>query len=192
MVSTSDVIIKNSSQVIVNATETAVSSSNSIDWFNILYSFMPIIFCIILVVLVENNVCFNLWCKKRFAVILSAKGEIIKTQRIYMQDKTFKYEKGQYIINPLAFSFEVKTLFRKKEFFFYVFDNPTPLEFGNKEENKVNAEIMNNLLETKVIKDLNDLSNEGFSKYLTMKNVIIALIVIGVIWYLASGGEIIK
>lgn len=106
--------------------------------------------------------------------------------------KTFIFNGGSYNVKPLVsrarvsgFNFLFDTYV-----FVYNLDNPDPLQIkfdGIKP-------IMNPMdykvrLQSKLVIDLNNAYKGGLLEFLTLKNIIIGVIVIGVIYYFTNGGS---
>ena len=73
----------------------------------------------------------------------------------------------------------------------YNFNNPMPLVFGKEVEPVLNAEAYKSIIETKLIKDLNNLPNKSLLDFLKDPKVLIFLaVVIFGIYYFASGGKL--
>lgn len=172
-------------QVLVKNSATAAAS---FDYLGVLYAFLPLIISICLFFMNEAEISLNLFSKKRIAIIYDKSGEEIHREKIDITKKYFNYDDGKYIISADKSShFIKKQLFRKTYYYFYNLDNPKPLILGQGIKTDITAEDFNNIFETKLIKDLNDLSKDGLRKFLTAKNIVIVCAVIGVIYYFTKG-----
>jgi hypothetical protein len=129
--------------------------------------------------------------RKYFAIIFDDNGDFVNCIRFKQKDSTIKFEKRQYnIILDKASHFNRKGLFHDKRFFFYNLNNPNPILINKKIEPIFSSKLYNIMLETKVATDLNNLADGGLGQYLTPRNIIIGIIVIGVIIYFTSGGTL--
>ena len=172
-------------QVIVENTASAVAS---VDYLGILYAFLPLIICVVLFLMNEAEISLKLFSKRRIAIIYDKAGEEVHREKIDITKKYFTYDDGKYIISADKSShFIKKQLFRETYYYFYNLDNPKPLIFGQGIKTDITAEDFNNIFETKLIKDLNDLSKDGLSKFLTAKNIVIIAVVIGLVYYFSKG-----
>lgn len=126
---------------------------------------------------------------RRIAYIFDQNGKLHGRVRFSKQDKTFKYGKGTYNIDIENGSvIETRRWFGKIYLieYFYNISNPNPILFDKKNEPILNPELYDSMLETKVAQELNSLSNDGFSKYLTPRNMLIAVVVIALLFYLSQ------
>lgn len=126
------------------------------------------------------------------AWFFDAKGEYHGSKSFSKHAKNFKYGVGSYIVNLKATNKRDKPIIAlwHRRTFYYNLDNPNPLILDKKGEPLIDPEALNINLETKVLRDLNDLANDNFSKYITPKNIILGLVVIGLIIYLATGNKL--
>lgn len=128
---------------------------------------------------------------KYYGVIFKAGREVTKI-KINPRDRVFDYGSLSYNVNYEAPSIKIKTIFRTKHYFFYHLEHPDPLVINETEFKKdtFNSDIYNSMLKTKVTKDINDLAFNKFEGLLTMRNLIIALVIIGAIIYFSQGGTV--
>lgn len=107
---------------------------------------------------------------------------------------TFKYGKGAYNVDLKNGSYwEDRPLFVplwKRKTYLYPVNSSNPYRLDGKQQPPISPELYNINLETEIAKKLNDLSKKGFSEYLTPKNIIIALVLLGGYLYLHSKGTI--
>ena len=129
--------------------------------------------------------------RKYFAVFFDDNGDYIEKQQFKQIDPTIKFKDRQYnILLDTASHFNIKHFFHDKRYFFYSLKNPMPLMLDKKCEPVFNSKLYNIMLETKVATDLNNLANGVLGQYLTPRNIIIGVIIIGVIIYFTSGGTL--
>lgn len=169
------------------------TASTSINYLDIIYSFLPLIVCVLLFVLSEYNVSLNLFRKKRVAVIFNDAGEEITRFKIDITKPNFEYNDGKYnIFENKCSRIEEKRLFRKTYLYFYKLNCPSPLTVGVGISDKITSEDYKNIFDSKLIKELNDMSKDGFGKYFTLKNIIIVGAIVGIGYYLMNGGTFTK
>jgi hypothetical protein len=127
------------------------------------------------------------------AMLYDDAGEHVTTVKFKRNDKTFTHKKRTYnIMLDKATQFTEENLLFEKRFFQYNINNPNPFLLNKKAEPIVDAEVYKIQLETKILKDLNDLSKGGLAALLTPRNIIIGLIVIGVLVYLSTGHKLVN
>ena len=133
--------------------------------------------------------------------------ELFKTSRVWFFDEkgeyhgkkgfgkhttTFKYGKGSYNVDLRKSSYKedvpVPFLWRRRTYF-YNTKNPNPIKLDGK-ESPFSPELYNINLETKVARDLNDLSKKGIFDFLNPKVIIIILVGGAIAWYFISGGRL--
>lgn len=132
---------------------------------------------------------------KNYAWIIDDKGEPMDFLNIGKGD-TFNYKHGKKtgtynILIKEATMIKANTPFAKRRIFFYNVNNPNPLKLDKKLQPLLTPEQYKIQLETHILSELNNLANDGIGKYLTFKNILIALIVIAVIIYVATGHSLI-
>lgn len=128
---------------------------------------------------------------KRYGVLYDNRGEELKKIRFKANDTTFKYKERQFNIEENKLSvFKIKGLLFDYYYYFYNIDCPSGFLFDKRKSVIIDSETYNIMLETKLAKQLNDLSKFNLSDYITFTNIVIVCAVIGVIWYFASGGTI--
>lgn len=141
----------------------------------------------------DNKIFKNFFDTKKYrAIIYNKAGEQIATIQIDRSKKTFNHKNFKYVVD-----WNCKTYFKRSNFFntfkyfHYFIDNPNPIEFDgdNFITPPLNTEVFNELFDTKVTKDLNNVAN-GLGAFLTPKNILIGLAVIGIAYYFLSGGTI--
>jgi hypothetical protein len=135
-----------------------------------------------------------LW-RKHLAIFFDDKGEYLDVCKLKRSQDTFKYGSGKEqrqfnIILDNCTTFNRKGLLFDKRYYFYNINNPMPLILNKRCEPVFNSKLYNVMMETNVAQQLNDLAKDSFAKYLTPRNIIIAIIIIGVIIYFASGGTL--
>jgi len=138
---------------------------------------------------------------KHYAVFVDEKGRQREVISINNDDKKFTYNNKTYVKNTSKYSnFYIKTkklffLTQHHNYFFYQYDYSEPINFTkeklnvSKNNNPYIAEDINSILQTKVLKDLNKVSN-NFLKNLEPKQILIGLGIIGVIIYIISSGGV--
>lgn len=130
--------------------------------------------------------------KRYWAWFYDDRGEFIGKSRFSKYDSKFKFKNKQFnVIRDKATEVKLDYVLWEKRVYQYNINNPNPFILDKKHEPIINSEVYNIHLETKIIKDLNDLSKSGLSALLTPRNIIIALILIGIITYVATGHKIV-
>lgn len=107
----------------------------------------------------------------------------------------FEYKEGMYnvIDDNCTIDYEKVLPFGilTRKVTYYNIGNTNPLTLTAKPSAPVTPELYNIIYKTKIARDLNDLAfKQGLLALLTPKNIIIGLVVIGLIYYLASGNKI--
>lgn len=123
-------------------------------------------------------------------MLFNDKGEFLDKVNFKKRDDTFKKKNKSYNVIWGASSFILKGYIVDRKYYFYNVNNPNPVQIDKKAEPIINSDIYNSLLETKVIREMNKLDQKGLGEFLTPKNVIFGLVILGVIYYLASGNKL--
>lgn len=128
-------------------------------------------------------------CKHK-ALFFDNQGHYVGFQKIDYNKSFFKFKNGCYNFLPLKSSyFKLHYWFSTTKYYIYTLGNPSPILLDNKPE-IIDAKAYKSILETDLIKKLNDLSNGGFLDFLKNPKVLIILLIIGaIIWWLMSGGD---
>lgn len=123
------------------------------------------------------------WNKKRtYALILSRDKTTQTTRRVDLSKPTFVYNKGAYnVVEPWI-------TYGRKRFILYEEGKADPIDVFASHDTRIPASTYKHILDNEVIKALNKPSFSLFG--LQPKQLIIGLIVLAVLWYLASGGRI--
>src|SRR3989304_2422025 len=127
------------------------------------------------------------------AWIFDERGEYHGSKGFGKNDKTFKYGKGSYNIDFENSSYKEDVpipMLWKRRTYFYNLSNSNPIKLNKKSEPPISPELYNINLETKVARDLNDLSKKGFFSFLSPKIIILIVIAGVVIYYLVSTGKL--
>lgn len=127
--------------------------------------------------------------KLHFAVFFNENGEYITTKHISKTDKKFKYKNKKYNINRKEASyFERKGLIYDKRYYFYNISSSDPYKLTKPEDVLIDPEMYNDILETKVTKDLNTVK-ESLLEKIDVKTAIFILLGVGaLIYFLVNGG----
>lgn len=136
--------------------------------------------------------------KLHVAQFFDVRGKFIGTKTFKFSSKwglakrTFVYRGGTYNVNSEVSRSEISTFpyLVDHVYYFYTMGNPDPLEVRHQFKPLVRSEDYNIQLESKVLRDLNKVRQGGLAALLTPQNIIIALIIIGIILYLTTGGSI--
>jgi hypothetical protein len=127
--------------------------------------------------------------KKRIAVFYDDKGEYLGKKGFSKWDSLIKTKTKTYnVLKDKASITKIKSIWRDKEYTHYNVNNPNPFLFDKKGEPILDAEVYNVQLETKVMRDLNNLSKEGFK--ITPLMIIIGVVVVGIAIYLLTGHSV--
>lgn len=137
----------------------------------------------------------GLFRTKHIAILFDDKGEYVDDVSFKRNEDVFTYGKGKdnrkyNIVLDNCTIFERHGYLRNKRYYFYNINNPMPFILNKKTEPYFNSKLYNIMLETKVARDLNNLVKGVWSELFTARNVIIAIIIIGVIVYFTTGGKI--
>lgn len=131
--------------------------------------------------------------KTQRALFFDENGDYLGSKTFKRSEKIFKYKKNSYNIDLKYSSFRninvIPILWDRKDYYYNI-GNSNPVLIDKKSEPIINPELYNIMLETKVARDLNDLSRKGLADFLTPRNILIGLIVVGAIIYFASGGSL--
>lgn len=131
------------------------------------------------------------WCS-HYAIFYDSQGHYVGRKKLDFAQPTFTFLHRGYNFIPLKSSFfKVQHVFNSTKYYFYSLDNPNPLLIKNKLETPVlTSEEFGVLLETDVIKKLNDLSKKNWLlELLTPTNLIILAVVIGLVYWFSTKGS---
>jgi len=135
------------------------------------------------------------WLRKEKAIFIDDNGYPIGSCKMNKRENKFKYKDKTYNVSRVvAHRFNDKGLIFHHHNYFYNINNSNPLTF-NKSENSqafepvIEPELYTKLLEAEVLIRLNSVKTD-FGKFFTVKNVIIAMAVIGVLIYMFNKGGI--
>ncbi len=124
-------------------------------------------------------------------VIYDENGKSIKIKTFRPLSKFFSWDTRSYNIDLHNGSwFKVRGLMWDTYYYHYRVDDPNPLVIKTQVQPIMNSDLYNTMLETKVTRDINNLAKSKLSQFLTPKNIIIGLAIIGIIVYFARGGTI--
>lgn len=126
-----------------------------------------------------------------WAVIFDKHGWFIKTRKIKYRERTFKEKDFTYNFVPDKASFmKVKTMFSTRKYYMYNLYNPNPILLNGVNKPLISADTYTDVIEANLIKQLNDVQGNLLKRLLTPRNVMLALVIILVIYYFASGGTL--
>lgn len=129
--------------------------------------------------------------KLKKAKMFDDKGEFVENVLFSAKETTFKYRKGSYVIDLNCPSyFDDTNYLWDTRYFFYNIGNPSPKILSKKEQPIINADVFNVIMETDIMRKLNELSKDGLQKYLTFRNIIIVVGGILVYYYISTNGGI--
>lgn len=128
------------------------------------------------------------WCKHK-ALIFDSSGRLLGMKRISWKKRTFDFENRLYNFLPdNSTFFKIRRLFSTTKYYLYNFDDPNPIVLNGINQPVVDSEAYKIVLETDLIKKLNDIHSFNILAFLTQPKVIIViLVIIGLIWYFSSG-----
>lgn len=125
--------------------------------------------------------------KKRIAIFYDDKGEQIARKGFSKTANTITYGNRSFnVFHDKASTTLIKRWYWNVEQYHYNINNPNPFMLNKKCEPILDSENYNIQLNTKVARDLNDLSKKGFN--LDLKTILIGLGIIAVAYLLLSGG----
>lgn len=130
--------------------------------------------------------------RKYRASMFDKNGNHLHTVVFSPTDHTFNYRDGTYnVIVDKGAHTRRQTLFHVYHDFFYVVGNPNPLKVdGSGFSPVIDARAYKVILDSKIIRELNDLSDNWLAKLFTPRNIIIALVLIAAGYYFFSGGKL--
>lgn len=104
----------------------------------------------------------------------------------------FEFKSGRYMVDLSASyvewsAFPIFTFLWRKWRYFYNVESSIPKKITPQSEPPISPALFDVMMETKLARDLNNLSKGGLSELLTPRNIIIGIIVLGVVIYLATG-----
>lgn len=127
--------------------------------------------------------------KVRKAMIFDKRGEFLAFQWFSKHAKTFSWKDNAFIVNFECPTFvDFKGLLWDTRYYFYNREHPNPINHEHNRKVILSPDELNIMLETNTAKKLNDLQKKGLQ--LNVKMIIIILAILGVGWYLISGGKI--
>ena len=127
---------------------------------------------------------------REYAIIYGENGEHITTIKINKKKTEFEFREQTYITDRKNVKPFVKNGFlTDKKYYNYNIDNPFPILMDKKNESLINPKQLNIMLETKVLQDLNKI-DKGFFGNIKPIHIIIGIVVIIILYYLATGGSI--
>ena len=125
---------------------------------------------------------------KRIAVFYDDKGEEIGKKSFSKTDKTFKYKGRSYNnYHDEATFTTIKRWYWDIELYHYNINNPNPMVINKKVEPILDSETYNVMLETKVIRDLNNVGAKGLLANITPLQIIIGVVILVVVYLFATG-----
>lgn len=129
---------------------------------------------------------------ERIANFLDEKGRPVGSKRFKRDETSFVFGKGRYNVDEKnALCLEERKLGRLKyKKYFYDIKHSNPLTYSHTPKPQISPELYNINMESKVARDLNEMSKEGLAKYLTPTNIVIAIVIVIIAVYLLQGGKI--
>lgn len=134
---------------------------------------------------------FTDWCRHR-ALFFDDLGHYVGCCNLKYSEPTFGFKGRLYNFLPERSSFfKFRTLFSTRKFYFYTVRDPMPLVLDSKSAPIVDSKAYKHIMQTDLIKKLNDLQKNDFFSWLFQPKIIIPLIIgIAVLWYILQGGKI--
>lgn len=131
------------------------------------------------------------WCKHK-ALFFDRQGHYVGIKKVRWYEESFAFKDRLYNFLPdKASYFKLKFWFSSVKYYMYNYDDPNPICLDGENKPVLHPEAYKRILETDLIKKLNDLPNQGLLSFLLQPKVLITLIVIiGAVWYFASGGTV--
>lgn len=133
------------------------------------------------------------WCKHR-ALIFDETGYPAKILKVKWKDYTFIYKDRAYNFMPEKASFfKVRNLISTTKYYFYNVNNPDPLILNEDtlKTDSLNSSVYREILETDLIKKLNQVHKKGLLDFLAQPKIFIPLLIlIGIVYYFYRGGKI--
>lgn len=128
------------------------------------------------------------WCKHK-ALFFDSVGYPVGIKKIHWSEPTFAFEDRIYNFLPDKCSFfKIKNIFSSTKYYFYNIENSNPILLNGENKGIIDPVAYKRILETDLIKKLNDLSKSNFLAWLMRPKVLLIVIVaILVIYYFASG-----
>lgn len=137
----------------------------------------------------EQRLGFQLfnWVQYR-ALIFDKNGRYIGIKAFSKYDNVFDFHGGSYNIKINEGSYHTrKTILHDYLYYYYELNNPDPIKMGSLPSPIFSAQDYNIFLNTKLLKDLNNVSKDWL-KYLTPTNIFIALLILFALWFIFGGG----
>lgn len=131
---------------------------------------------------------------KHYANFYDEAGNFHGSKRIDKHTINFRYCRRSFVFRPKHSSFTKKwRILWTEKYYHYNLDNPEPLVFnkGYKEgfEPLLTSRQFDTLIESKVMHELNKLSQSGWlEKLLTPANIIIGIVVLILVWWFNHNG----
>lgn len=127
---------------------------------------------------------------QHLAWFFDGKGEFHGHKTFNKNQKTFQYGEGSYNIDiensSIVESMVIPFIWRRRRYFYNIkYSNPLKLS-STTNEPSISPELYNANLEIKLAKELGDLAKGFLAKLLTPRNIIIALILFGIIYWFGT------
>jgi len=129
------------------------------------------------------------WCKHK-ALFFDECGRFVgKSKKIKVGNLTFSYKDKSYNFIPeKATYFKLTYWFSTTKFYIYRLDNPNPILLNGVDKAVINPETYRQILESDLIKKLNEVSKKNIFAWLMQPKVLLVILIIGAIaWYFLSG-----
>lgn len=133
--------------------------------------------------------------KNYFAVFYDNDGSYVYRRRISEADrkkKSFESKERKYIYDYDRFfdNFRYNGIFADNIYVFYNIHDPNPLKLRPFYNPVISAEKFNDIFQTNLIKQVNNINTNWLKNLLTPKFFIIAVLVIVAVYYFANGGKL--
>lgn len=125
-----------------------------------------------------------------YAVFYDDTGDFHGLKRISKNSNTFNYCGRSYVFRPNnSTCFRKNNIFYKVKYYHYNLNNPEPMVLVRNYSPVLTAQQFNTLIESEVLRKLNNLSRGNWLLELfTIRNLIIVAVFVLVYWYLKNNG----
>lgn len=131
---------------------------------------------------------FTDWCK-HVAVFFDDDGQFVGLKKLKYSETTFVFKDRTFNFLPFECSrFKTPKLISSTKYYQYNFNDPMPLIIKKQAIPLVNSQAYKNIIDTDIIKKINDLAKPNWLSMLFQPKVMVVVILIAVaIWYFSKG-----
>lgn len=130
------------------------------------------------------------WCTHK-ALFFDDNGVYVGSKSLKYKHRTFSFHEQTYNFMPNeATYFKIKGIWKTTKFYQYNVNNPMPLIIGKTVDPIIRADVYKTILDSDLVKKLNPNKNNLFDMIGGWKGVILILIILCVLGYFLSGGDV--